>query len=55
MTARYVLDKSAAYRTHILAVRERLSPLMERGLLAAGRECVYIHNIQALREFAEKE
>jgi predicted nucleic acid-binding protein len=34
VTARYVLDKSAAYRTHILAVRERLSPLMERGLLA---------------------
>lgn len=34
MTARYVLDKSAAYRTYVPAVRERLSPLMERGLLA---------------------
>lgn len=31
---RYLLDKSAAYRTHVGAVRSRLEPLMERGLLA---------------------
>jgi predicted nucleic acid-binding protein len=31
---RYLLDKSAAYRAHILGVRKRLEPLMERGLLA---------------------
>jgi predicted nucleic acid-binding protein len=31
---RYLLDKSAAYRTHNPGVRERLEPLMERGLLA---------------------
>jgi predicted nucleic acid-binding protein len=30
----YLLDKSAAYRTHVPGVRERLEPLMERGLLA---------------------
>lgn len=34
MTDRYLLDKSAAYRTHLPAVRARLEPLMERGLLA---------------------
>ncbi|MGH3560861.1 MAG: PIN domain nuclease [Mycobacterium sp.] len=34
MTDRYLLDKSAAYRTHVPAVRIRLEPLMERGLLA---------------------
>lgn len=34
MTARYVLDKSAGYRSHVPAVRQRLLPLMERGLLA---------------------
>lgn len=34
MTVRYLLDKSAAYRVHLLAVRQRLEPLMERGLLA---------------------
>ena len=34
MKVRYLLDKSAAYRTHSPTVRERLEPLMERGLLA---------------------
>jgi predicted nucleic acid-binding protein len=34
VTTRYLLDKSAAYRTHVPAVRARLQPLMERGLLA---------------------
>jgi predicted nucleic acid-binding protein len=34
MTDRYLLDKSAAYRTHLPAVRARLEPLMQRGLLA---------------------
>jgi predicted nucleic acid-binding protein len=34
MTVRYVLDRSAAYRVHVTAVRQRLEPLMERGLLA---------------------
>ena len=33
MNVRYLLDKSAAYRSHIPAVRARLEPLMERGLL----------------------
>ncbi|MGK2880567.1 MAG: PIN domain nuclease [Mycobacterium sp.] len=34
MNVRYLLDKSAAYRTHIPDVRKRLQPLMGRGLLA---------------------
>jgi predicted nucleic acid-binding protein len=34
MTNRYLLDTSAANRTHVPAVRARLEPLMERGLLA---------------------
>jgi len=34
MTVRYLLDKSAAYRVHVISVRQRLEPLMERGLLA---------------------
>jgi predicted nucleic acid-binding protein len=34
MTSRYLLDKSAAYRTHVPEVRARLEPLMQRGLLA---------------------
>jgi predicted nucleic acid-binding protein len=34
MTSRYLLDKSAAYRTHVPKVRARLEPLMQRGLLA---------------------
>ncbi|MFC6009528.1 PIN domain nuclease [Nocardia lasii] len=34
MTVRYLLDKSAAYRSHLLMVRARIEPLMERGLLA---------------------
>jgi len=34
VTVRFLLDKSAAYRAHVDAVRRRLEPLMERGLLA---------------------
>lgn len=34
MNVRYLLDKSAAYRSHIPGVRERLEPLMNHGLLA---------------------
>ncbi len=34
MNVRYLLDKSAAWRSHVLAVRERLEPLMDHGLLA---------------------
>ena len=41
--------------TTLFTVSRLLSEWMKRGVLAAGRECVYIHNIQALREFAEKE
>src|ERR1700746_3104054 len=41
--------------TLLFTVSRLLSEWKERGVLAAGRECVYIHNIQALREFAEKE
>jgi predicted nucleic acid-binding protein len=32
VTTRYLLDKSAAYRTHVPKVRARLEPLMKRGL-----------------------
>lgn len=32
--SQYLLDKSAAYRAHYPAVRERLAPLMQRGLIA---------------------
>ena len=41
--------------TTLFTVSRRLSDWKERGLLTPGRECVYVHNIQALREFAEKE
>jgi predicted nucleic acid-binding protein len=34
MTTRYLLDTSAASRAHVPTVRNRLEPLMERGLLA---------------------
>lgn len=34
MNVRYLLDKSAAYRSHLPSVRERLEPLMDQGLLA---------------------
>ncbi|HEU0189925.1 MAG TPA: PIN domain nuclease [Mycobacterium sp.] len=34
MTDCFLLDTSAAQRTHLPAVRTRLEPLMERGLLA---------------------
>jgi hypothetical protein len=36
-------------------VSRLLSDWKERGLLTAGREYVSVHNIQALREFAENE
>ena len=41
--------------TTLFTVSRRLSEWTERGLLTAGRECVSVHNIQALREFAENE
>jgi predicted nucleic acid-binding protein len=34
VTPRYLLDESAAFRTHVPEVRARLEPLMKRGLLA---------------------
>jgi CRP-like cAMP-binding protein len=39
--------------TTLFTVSRQLSEWKERGLLTPGRECVYVHNIQALREFAE--
>src|SRR5215469_613016 len=39
--------------TTLFTVSRLLSDWKERGLLTTGRECVYVHNIQALREFAE--
>jgi predicted nucleic acid-binding protein len=36
VTTRYLLDKSAAYRAHLSAVRQRLESLMERGLATCG-------------------
>jgi len=41
--------------TTLFTVSRLLSEWKERGVLTAGRECVYVHNIQALREFAENE
>jgi CRP-like cAMP-binding protein len=41
--------------TTLFTVSRLLSDWKERGLLTAGRECVSVHNIQALREFAENE
>lgn len=43
MKVRYLLDKSAAYRAHILDVRKRLEPLMEHGLLA----CCGVSDLEA--------
>jgi CRP-like cAMP-binding protein len=40
--------------TTLFTVSRLLSEWKERGLLTVGRECVSIHNIQALREFAER-
>jgi CRP/FNR family transcriptional regulator, nitrogen oxide reductase regulator len=39
--------------TTLFTVSRLLSDWKERGLLTPGRECVYVHNIQALREFVE--
>ena len=41
--------------TTLFTVSRLLSEWKERGVLTAGRECVSVHNIQALREFAENE
>jgi CRP/FNR family transcriptional regulator, nitrogen oxide reductase regulator len=39
--------------TTLFTVSRLLSDWKERGLLSPGRECVYVHNIEGLREFAE--
>ena len=39
--------------TTLFTVSRLLSDWKARGLLTPGRECVCVHNIQALREFAE--
>ena len=39
--------------TTLFTVSRLLSEWKERGIVTAGRECISIHNIQALREFAE--
>lgn len=41
--------------TTLFTVSRRLSEWTERGVLTAGREYVSVHNMQALREFAENE
>src|SRR2546429_511263 len=41
--------------TTLFTVSRLLSGWKERGVLTARRECVYVHNIQALREFADNE
>ena len=41
--------------TTLFTVSRLLCRWKERGVLTAGRECVYVHDIQALREFAENE
>ena len=41
--------------TTLFTVSHLLSEWKERGVLTAGRECVSVHNIQALREFAANE
>jgi CRP/FNR family transcriptional regulator, nitrogen oxide reductase regulator len=41
--------------TSLFTVSRLLSEWKERGVLTAGRECVYVRNVQALREFAENE
>ena len=40
--------------TTLFTVSRLLSEWNERGVVTAGRECVSVHNIQALREFAER-
>ena len=40
--------------TTFFTVSRLLSDWKERGLLTPGRECVCVHNLQALREFAER-
>ena len=40
--------------TTLFTVSRLLSDWKERGLLTPGRECVCVHNLQALREFAER-
>jgi CRP/FNR family transcriptional regulator, nitrogen oxide reductase regulator len=40
--------------TTLFTVSRLLSEWKERGVLTAGRECVSVHNIKALREFAER-
>lgn len=41
--------------TTLFTVSRLLSEWKERGVLIAGRECVSVHNIQSLREFAQNE
>ena len=41
--------------TTLFTVSRLLSKWNERGVLTAGRQCVYVHDIQALHEFAENE
>ena len=41
--------------TTLFTVSRLLSEWTERGVLTAGRECISVHNFQALREFAENE
>ena len=41
--------------TTLFTVSRLLSEWKECGVLTAGRECVYVHNLQALREFADNE
>ena len=41
--------------TTLFTVSRLLSKWNERGVLTAGRQCVYVHDIQALREFAEND
>ena len=41
--------------TTLFTVSRRLSEWTERGVLTAGREYLSVHNMQALREFAENE
>jgi CRP-like cAMP-binding protein len=41
--------------TTLFTVSRLLSEWKERGVLTPGRECISVHDIQALREFAENE
>jgi CRP/FNR family transcriptional regulator, nitrogen oxide reductase regulator len=40
--------------TTLFTVSRLLSEWKERGVLTVGRECVSVHNLQALREFTER-